>query len=174
MFGVRFSRFEIWQSHINMENCFLMHTSVNFSCSWNHKGAPKMSVFDVSSKYSTENRFHLISHGKFISIYNSLLTLSLSLFLVCQWKNFFLTHFHPKEKPAQINVSFRFNRHFVKSYIKMHVEMLQLIYQSISMRYLFIGFSEVTNNGRPMNPSLSEDSVADTAISKRNSDGMIF
>lgn len=100
--------------------------------------------------------------------------LSLSLFLVCQWKNFFLTHFHPKEKPAQINVSFRFNRHFVKSYIKMHVEMLQLIYQSISMRYLFIGFSEVTNNGRPMNPSLSEDSVADTAISKRNSDGMIF
>ncbi|XP_055319191.1 potassium voltage-gated channel subfamily KQT member 5 isoform X2 [Sitodiplosis mosellana] len=29
---------------------------------------------------------------------------------------------------------------------------------------------EVTNNGRPMNPSLSEDSVADTAISKRNSD----
>lgn len=35
-------------------------------------------------------------------------------------------------------------------------------------------FPEVTNNGRPMNPSLSEDSVADTAISKRNSDGMIF
>lgn len=34
--------------------------------------------------------------------------------------------------------------------------------------------AEVTNNGRPMNPSLSEDSVADTAISKRNSDGTIF
>lgn len=34
--------------------------------------------------------------------------------------------------------------------------------------------AEVTNNGRPMNPSLSEDSVADTAISKRNSDGMFF
>ncbi|XP_062543351.1 uncharacterized protein LOC134210927 isoform X2 [Armigeres subalbatus] len=30
---------------------------------------------------------------------------------------------------------------------------------------------EVTNNGRPMNPSLSEDSVAETALSKKNSDG---
>uniref|UniRef100_A0A182IXP8 Uncharacterized protein n=1 Tax=Anopheles atroparvus TaxID=41427 RepID=A0A182IXP8_ANOAO len=29
---------------------------------------------------------------------------------------------------------------------------------------------EVTNNGRPMNPSLSEDSVAETALSKKNSD----
>ncbi|XP_055859374.1 potassium voltage-gated channel subfamily KQT member 4 isoform X7 [Episyrphus balteatus] len=29
---------------------------------------------------------------------------------------------------------------------------------------------EVTNNGRPLNPSLSEDSVAETAISKKNSD----
>lgn len=38
---------------------------------------------------------------------------------------------------------------------------------------LFV-FAEVTNNGRPMNPSLSEDSVADTAISKRNSDGMNY
>ncbi|XP_058465363.1 potassium voltage-gated channel subfamily KQT member 1 isoform X10 [Malaya genurostris] len=28
----------------------------------------------------------------------------------------------------------------------------------------------VTNNGRPMNPSLSEDSVAETALSKKNSD----
>lgn len=36
----------------------------------------------------------------------------------------------------------------------------------------FLACAEVTNNGRPMNPSLSEDSVADTAISKRNSDGM--
>lgn len=42
------------------------------------------------------------------------------------------------------------------------------------MEYKSTLFSEVTNNGRPMNPSLSEDSVADTAISKRNSDGMIF
>ncbi|XP_035790241.1 potassium voltage-gated channel subfamily KQT member 5-like isoform X18 [Anopheles albimanus] len=32
---------------------------------------------------------------------------------------------------------------------------------------------EVTNNGRPMNPSLSEDSVAETALSKKNSDGAI-
>uniref|UniRef100_A0A182LYI1 Uncharacterized protein n=1 Tax=Anopheles culicifacies TaxID=139723 RepID=A0A182LYI1_9DIPT len=30
--------------------------------------------------------------------------------------------------------------------------------------------AEVTNNGRPMNPSLSEDSVAETALSKKNSD----
>lgn len=30
---------------------------------------------------------------------------------------------------------------------------------------------EVTNNGRPMNASLSEDSVAETALSKKNSDG---
>lgn len=29
----------------------------------------------------------------------------------------------------------------------------------------------MTNNGRPMNPSLSEDSVAETALSKKNSDG---
>ncbi|XP_055630788.1 potassium voltage-gated channel subfamily KQT member 1 isoform X17 [Toxorhynchites rutilus septentrionalis] len=29
---------------------------------------------------------------------------------------------------------------------------------------------EVTNNGRPMNPSLSEDSVAETALCKKNSD----
>lgn len=39
---------------------------------------------------------------------------------------------------------------------------------------IFSSFVEVTNNGRPMNASLSEDSVADTAISKRNSDGMLF
>lgn len=31
--------------------------------------------------------------------------------------------------------------------------------------------TEVTNNGRPMNASLSEDSVAETALSKKNSDG---
>lgn len=31
--------------------------------------------------------------------------------------------------------------------------------------------SEVANNGRPMNASLSEDSVAETALSKKNSDG---
>uniref|UniRef100_A0A8D8KBR7 Potassium voltage-gated channel subfamily KQT member 5 n=1 Tax=Culex pipiens TaxID=7175 RepID=A0A8D8KBR7_CULPI len=31
---------------------------------------------------------------------------------------------------------------------------------------------EVTNNGRPMNPSLSEDSVAETALSKKNSDAV--
>lgn len=31
--------------------------------------------------------------------------------------------------------------------------------------------SDVTNNGRPMNASLSEDSVADTAVAKKNSDG---
>lgn len=37
-----------------------------------------------------------------------------------------------------------------------------------------LSIPEVTNNGRPLNPSLSEDSVADTAISKRNSDGMFF
>lgn len=43
----------------------------------------------------------------------------------------------------------------------------------VQIRY-FYKFTEVTNNGRPMNPSLSEDSVADTAISKRNSDGMNF
>ncbi|XP_052566623.1 potassium voltage-gated channel subfamily KQT member 4 isoform X13 [Culex pipiens pallens] len=30
----------------------------------------------------------------------------------------------------------------------------------------------VTNNGRPMNPSLSEDSVAETALSKKNSDAV--
>ena len=31
--------------------------------------------------------------------------------------------------------------------------------------------SDVTNNGRPMNASLSEDSVAETALAKKNSDG---
>lgn len=36
--------------------------------------------------------------------------------------------------------------------------------------YYFIP-TEVTNNGRPMNASLSEDSVAETALSKKNSDG---
>lgn len=30
---------------------------------------------------------------------------------------------------------------------------------------------EVSSNGRPMNASLSEDSVAETALSKKNSDG---
>lgn len=33
-----------------------------------------------------------------------------------------------------------------------------------------IHFAEVTHNGRP-NPSLSEDSVAETALAKKNSDG---
>jgi glutaredoxin-related protein len=32
-------------------------------------------------------------------------------------------------------------------------------------------FKDVTNNGKPMNPSLSEDSVAETALAKKNSDG---
>lgn len=31
--------------------------------------------------------------------------------------------------------------------------------------------ADVTNNGRPMNASLSEDSVAETALAKKNSDG---
>jgi hypothetical protein len=33
--------------------------------------------------------------------------------------------------------------------------------------------ADVTNNGRPMNASLSEDSVAETALAKKNSDGKI-
>jgi hypothetical protein len=36
-----------------------------------------------------------------------------------------------------------------------------------------ISFADVTNNGRPMNASLSEDSVAETALAKKNSDGKI-
>lgn len=43
-----------------------------------------------------------------------------------------------------------------------------------SWKFLLFIFTEVTNNGRPMNASLSEDSVADTAISKKNSDGKSF
>lgn len=31
--------------------------------------------------------------------------------------------------------------------------------------------TDVTNNGKPMNASLSEDSVAETALAKKNSDG---
>lgn len=37
--------------------------------------------------------------------------------------------------------------------------------------YIFSTYIDVTNNGRPMNASLSEDSVAGTAIAKKNSDG---
>lgn len=32
-------------------------------------------------------------------------------------------------------------------------------------------FTEVTHNGRRMNPSRSEDSVAETTVAKKNSDG---
>lgn len=46
-------------------------------------------------------------------------------------------------------------------------------YISDSNQIFYLFTAEVTNNGRQMNPSLSEDSVADTAISKRNSDGML-
>lgn len=31
--------------------------------------------------------------------------------------------------------------------------------------------TDVANNGKPMNASLSEDSVAETALAKKNSDG---
>lgn len=36
---------------------------------------------------------------------------------------------------------------------------------------LILHSPDVTNNGRPMNASLSEDSVAETALAKKNSDG---
>lgn len=67
----------------------------------------------------------------------------------------------------------KFSFHEVHQYSKYFQQFL-IEKLFVWIRYFFYKFTEVTNNGRPMNPSLSEDSVADTAISKRNSDGMNF
>lgn len=45
--------------------------------------------------------------------------------------------------------------------------------QLIESNWYSILFADVTNNGRPMNASLSEDSVAETALAKKNSDGKL-
>lgn len=70
-----------------------------------------------------------------------------------------------------------------------HVPMKSIIQLKISVMFAYslkiemvdgneiefhFNFSDVTNNtGRPMNASLSEDSVADTTVAKKNSDGKL-
>lgn len=51
-----------------------------------------------------------------------------------------------------------------------HSERITLFNLHVNIQFDSL-ITDVTNNGKPMNASLSEDSVAETALAKKNSDG---